>query len=54
MDHGIESASVRAVGAANPAQGTLRLNVYRESGGIVIEVSDDGGGLNREKFSPKQ
>ncbi len=52
MDHGIESASVRAA-RGKPAQGTLRLNAYHESGSIVIEVSDDGGGLNREKILAK-
>jgi two-component system chemotaxis sensor kinase CheA len=49
MDHGIESAAVR-VARGKPAQGTLRLNAYHESGSIVIEVSDDGGGLNRDKI----
>lgn len=52
MDHGIESAAVR-VARGKPAQGTLRLNAYHESGSIVIEVSDDGGGLNRDKILAK-
>jgi two-component system chemotaxis sensor kinase CheA len=52
MDHGIEAASVR-VARGKPAQGTLRLNAYHESGSIVIEVSDDGGGLNRDKILAK-
>ncbi|HJV87160.1 MAG TPA: chemotaxis protein CheW, partial [Noviherbaspirillum sp.] len=33
-----------------PAQGTVRLNAYHDSGSIVIEVSDDGGGLKRDKI----
>ncbi|MBC3807138.1 chemotaxis protein CheA [Undibacterium seohonense] len=52
MDHGIESASIR-IARGKPAQGTLRLNAYHESGSIVIEVSDDGGGLNRDKILAK-
>ena len=52
MDHGIESASVREA-RGKPAQGTLRLNAYHDSGSIVIEVSDDGGGLNRDKILKK-
>jgi two-component system chemotaxis sensor kinase CheA len=52
MDHGIEPAAVRAA-AGKPAQGTLRLNAYHDSGSIVIEVGDDGGGLNRERILAK-
>jgi two-component system chemotaxis sensor kinase CheA len=52
MDHGIESASVRAL-CGKPAQGALKLHAYHESGSIVIAVSDDGGGLNRGKILDK-
>jgi len=52
MDHGIESAEVR-IARGKPAHGTLKLNAYHDSGGIVIEVSDDGGGLNRAKILSK-
>jgi len=52
MDHGIERAEVRAE-RGKPVQGTLRLNAYHSSGSIVIEVSDDGGGLNRDKIFAK-
>lgn len=52
MDHGIESAEVR-LARGKSAQGTLRLNAFHESGSIVIEISDDGGGLNREKILRK-
>jgi two-component system chemotaxis sensor kinase CheA len=52
MDHGIESAVVRSA-RGKPKQGTLKLNAYHESGSIVIEVSDDGGGLNKEKILSK-
>lgn len=52
MDHGIEPAEVRLQNG-KPGQGTLRLNAYHESGTIAIEVSDDGGGLNRERILAK-
>ncbi len=52
MDHGIEAASVR-IAKGKPARGVLSLNAYHESGIIVIEVSDDGGGLNRERILAK-
>lgn len=52
IDHGIESAQVREA-CGKPAKGKLTLNAYHESGSIVIEVSDDGGGLNRDKILAK-
>jgi len=52
MDHGIESAELRQ-SRGKPVKGTLQLNAYHESGSIVIEVSDDGGGLNRESILKK-
>ncbi len=52
MDHGIEPAEVR-MARGKPARGTVRLNAYHDSGSIVIEVSDDGGGLNKAKILAK-
>lgn len=52
IDHGIESAEVR-VANGKPAYGTLKLNALHDAGSIVIEVSDDGAGLNREKILAK-
>lgn len=52
MDHGIESAEVR-VARGKPARGTLKLNAFHDAGSIVIEVSDDGGGLNKERILKK-
>lgn len=52
MDHGIESAELR-LARGKPAQGTLRLNAYHDSGSIAIEVSDDGGGLPKERILAK-
>ncbi len=52
LDHGIESPEQRlAVG--KPAQGTVQLNAYHESGHIVIQIADDGAGLNSEKIVAK-
>lgn len=52
MDHGIESAEVR-LARGKPAYGTLKLNAYHDAGNIIIKVSDDGGGLNRDKILAK-
>jgi two-component system chemotaxis sensor kinase CheA len=52
MDHGIEPAEVR-LARGKPAHGTLKLNAYHDSGSIVIEVIDDGGGLNKAKILAK-
>ena len=48
-DHGIETASER-ISAGKPARGTIRLNAYHDGDQVVIEVSDDGRGLDREKI----
>jgi two-component system chemotaxis sensor kinase CheA len=52
MDHGIESAELR-IARGKPAQGTLKLNAFHDSGAIVITVQDDGGGLKRERILSK-
>jgi two-component system chemotaxis sensor kinase CheA len=52
MDHGIESAELRA-SRGKPAKGTVTLEAYHDSGSIVIAVSDDGGGLKRDKILAK-
>ncbi|KTB82033.1 chemotaxis protein CheA [Pseudomonas syringae] len=52
MDHGIESAAARRA-AGKPAKGHLSLNAYHDSGSIVIEIADDGAGLNRERILDK-
>lgn len=48
-DHGIESAAEREA-LGKPARGTIRLNAYHDGDQVVIEVSDDGRGLDREKI----
>jgi two-component system chemotaxis sensor kinase CheA len=52
IDHGIESTEVRKA-RGKPASGTVSLNAYHDSGSIVIEVSDDGGGLKRDRILAK-
>ena len=52
IDHGIEPVDLR-VARGKPAVGAVTLNAYHDSGSIVIEVSDDGGGLDREKILAK-
>ena len=52
LDHGIESPDDRRK-AGKPAQGQLRLNAYHDAGNIVIEVSDDGRGLDRDRILAK-
>lgn len=48
VDHGLETAEKR-LAAGKPEQGEIRLSAAHRSGRVVIEVSDDGGGINREK-----
>jgi len=48
IDHGLESPEKRAE-AGKPAEGQVRLAAAHRSGRIVIEVADDGGGINRER-----
>jgi two-component system chemotaxis sensor kinase CheA len=49
LDHGVEPAALRQE-RGKPARGRIQLNAYHESGSIVIEVADDGGGLDRDKI----
>lgn len=52
LDHGIESEAER-LEAGKPAKGTLTINAYHEGGNIVIEVSDDGKGIDPEMVRKK-
>ncbi|CAJ0687538.1 Chemotaxis protein CheA [Ralstonia mannitolilytica] len=52
LDHGIESPEAR-VAAGKDATGQLLLSAAHQGGNIVIEVSDDGQGLNRDKILKK-
>jgi two-component system chemotaxis sensor kinase CheA len=51
-DHGLETGEERRV-AGKPEKGTIRLSAYHEGGYIIIEISDDGRGLNPEKIKAK-
>jgi two-component system chemotaxis sensor kinase CheA len=48
-DHGIETAAERQA-AGKPVRGTVRLDAYHEGDQVVIEISDDGRGLDRDKI----
>lgn len=52
VDHGIESSALRIERNKNPT-GTVVLKAAQQGGNIVISISDDGGGLNREKILSK-
>ena len=52
VDHGIEMPEARAAAGKTPA-GQLSLSASHQGGNIIIEVSDDGGGLNRERILAK-
>jgi two-component system chemotaxis sensor kinase CheA len=52
IDHGIPKPEQR-LAQGKPAEGTVSLNAYHDSGHIVIEVSDDGQGLNRPRILAK-
>jgi len=52
LDHGIETPEQR-VAAGKPAQGSVHLNAFHHSGHIVIQIADDGAGLNSEKIVAK-
>ncbi len=52
LDHGIETPEER-VAAGKPENGTIMLSAYHEGGNIVIEVSDDGGGIPADKILSK-
>ncbi|MCL2543273.1 MAG: chemotaxis protein CheA [Nocardioidaceae bacterium] len=50
MDHGIETPAVR-LAAGKPAKGTLVLRAFHESGQVVVEISDDGSGIDPERIA---
>ncbi|HWR36943.1 MAG TPA: chemotaxis protein CheA [Clostridia bacterium] len=52
VDHGIESPEER-VALGKPAQGTIRLNAHHQGNQVIIEISDDGRGIDRGKVVAK-
>ena len=52
VDHGLETAESR-IENGKSEQGEIRLSAEHKSGRVLIEVADDGGGINREKVKSK-
>ena len=52
VDHGIESPEKREAAGKDP-EGTIKLSAKHRSGRILIELQDDGGGINRERVKQK-
>lgn len=52
LDHGIETPAER-LRAGKPEKGTIQLNAYHDSGRIVIQISDDGKGLDPDRIFAK-
>lgn len=51
-DHGLETPDIRRA-AGKPEKGTIRLSAYHEGGHIIIEITDDGRGLDMDKIKQK-
>ena len=52
IDHGLESPEVR-LAAGKPEAGTVRLAAYQEGGAVIVELSDDGRGMDPERIRAK-
>ncbi len=52
IDHGIETPAARRA-AGKPDTGVLSLNAYHSGGSIIIDIADDGAGLNNERILEK-
>jgi two-component system, chemotaxis family, sensor kinase CheA len=52
LDHGLETPE-RRIAAGKPETGTLELAAFHEGGNIIIEVRDDGAGLNKARILQK-
>lgn len=52
VDHGIEAPDVR-LAAGKSERGSIHLSAYHRSGQIIIDISDDGAGINRERVLSK-
>ena len=52
VDHGIESPEIRQQ-RGKPPVGTIQLRAYHKGGHVIIEIQDDGGGLDLEKILNK-
>ena len=52
IDHGIEPQDVRAA-AGKPATAEIRLKAFHRAGGVVVEIGDDGTGLDTERIAAR-
>lgn len=52
LDHGVEAPEQRAAAGKDPA-GTVRLQAYHSAGNVVIELTDDGKGIDRDRIIAK-
>lgn len=52
VDHGIEAPAAR-IAAGKPPKGTIRLSAFHQGGNMVIEIADDGAGLNKARILAK-
>ncbi len=52
VDHGIEAPDVR-VQKGKPAEGVLTLRAYHEGGQVIVEIADDGAGIDPQKLKSK-
>ncbi|MEI0557230.1 chemotaxis protein CheA [Brachyspira intermedia] len=53
MDHGIEKTKEERIARGKPEYGTITMSAAHQEGHVVIEVADDGNGLNKEKILSK-
>ncbi len=52
VDHGLETPEVRTA-CGKPAKGTVSLRAFHQGGNVVIEIKDDGAGLDRQRILAK-
>ncbi|MGD1066805.1 MAG: chemotaxis protein CheA [Vulcanimicrobiaceae bacterium] len=52
VDHGIEPPELRET-RGKPRHGTIRLNAYHEGNQVIIEIADDGGGIDLQRVREK-
>ena len=52
IDHGIEMPNIREK-AGKPEAGSISLHAYHEGGQVIIDIKDDGAGINVEKIKEK-
>ncbi|MEA2721784.1 MAG: two-component system, chemotaxis family, sensor kinase CheA [Candidatus Eremiobacteraeota bacterium] len=52
VDHGIEPPDVREE-RGKPRHGTIKLNAYHEGNQVIVEISDDGGGIDLQRVREK-